>query len=57
MIKVNAFVGRIVTPRLAIKTHCHDNFGYYLRKHLIPRPVESNRTGVRYAGQSKLVYR
>jgi hypothetical protein len=49
-------VGYFVTGRLGATTHCHDNFGYYLVKYLIPCVVMSDRTGPRYALEGKVVY-
>jgi hypothetical protein len=48
--------GTIVTGRLGPKTYCHDNFGYYWRKHLIRRSQIAGRSGPPYALESKLVY-
>ena len=42
-------VNIFVTARLRGTTHCHPNFGYYFRKHLITYVVMSDRTGPRYA--------
>jgi hypothetical protein len=56
MIGSNMLVTRFVTPRLMATTHCHDNFGYYFPKTMIPRTVIGNWIGTRYAVESKLVY-
>jgi hypothetical protein len=53
---VAPFVAPFVTPRLRATTDCHDNFGYYLHKSLIPHAVISSRTGIVCAIKSKLVY-
>jgi len=50
------FVAPFVTMRLRATTYCHDNFGYYSHKSLIPRAVISSRTGIGCAIESKLVY-
>lgn len=50
------FVTPLVTPRLQKTTNCHDNFGYYCRKWLIPCTPISTRTGIGRAIKSKLVY-
>jgi hypothetical protein len=50
------FVARFVTPRRRATTDCHDNFGYYFHKHLIPHAELSSRTGIVCAIESKLVY-
>ncbi len=49
-------VAPFVTPRLRATTKCHDNFGYYFHKSLIPHAVVSSRTGIVGAIESKLVY-
>jgi hypothetical protein len=53
---VALFVALFVTARLRATTDCHDNFGYYFHKHLIPHAVISSRTGIAGAIESKLVY-
>ena len=45
-----------VTERMQVTPHCHHNFGDYGGKYLIPGAVVSNRTGPRYALESKMVY-
>jgi hypothetical protein len=50
------FVTPFVTPRLRATTDCHDNFGYYFHKVLIPHGEVSRRTGIVCAIESKLVY-
>jgi hypothetical protein len=49
-------IGMIVTKCLTAKTHCHHNFGYGSRKHMIPRAQGPSNIGPRYALESKLVY-
>lgn len=45
-----------VTLHMRLKTHCHDNFGYYCRKVLILLTLIISRIGRWYAFESKLVY-
>jgi hypothetical protein len=46
----------IVTRRPDQKTDCHNNFGYYACKTLIPGGVFRRRIGSRYAVEGTLVY-
>jgi hypothetical protein len=50
------FVAYFVTDAVEVTPHCHHNFGDYGGKYLIPGAVVSNRTGPRYALESKMVY-
>lgn len=53
---VAPFVTPFVTACLRTTTDCHDNFGYYSHKPLIPRTLIANRSGAACAIKSKLVY-
>jgi hypothetical protein len=55
-IVVAYFVTTFVTTRLGLTPHCHHNFGNYCGNYLIPGAVMSDRTGPRYALESKVVY-
>jgi|HubBroStandDraft_1064217.scaffolds.fasta_scaffold872676_2 hypothetical protein len=50
------FAAYFVTTRLGLTPHCHHNFGYYCGKYLIRGAVMSDRTGPRYAFESRVVY-
>jgi hypothetical protein len=51
-----ALVTAFVTPPIPRTTSCHDNFGYYSHKAMIPRTPISIRSGIGSAIKSKLVY-
>jgi hypothetical protein len=50
------FVAAFVTQCHRTTTHCHDNFGYYSPKSLIPRTLIASPSGIGSAIKSKLVY-